>query len=119
MIVPVKEYRDGQGYWTHPAYLTQQHQTLLINFYTMIPCQFMRIWIMEKTTTVIGVREWCWTMLLTLIPGVNLIFLAYWAFSSSVNQNKRNYARASWIFLLVVPLAGWMAFVITYMAYNP
>ncbi|MDC9598611.1 hypothetical protein [Xenorhabdus anantnagensis] len=48
-------------------------------------------------THVIPVREWIWTLILVMIPFVNLVFLAYWSLSKSTNLNKKNFAIAYWI----------------------
>ncbi|PHM45140.1 hypothetical protein Xmau_01348 [Xenorhabdus mauleonii] len=56
-------------------------------------------------TQVISTREWVWTIILVMIPVVNLVFLVYWSFSKSTNLNKKNYAIANWIvtaFMLVL-----------------
>ncbi|PHM64955.1 hypothetical protein [Xenorhabdus sp. KJ12.1] len=51
-------------------------------------------------TVVIPVKEWVWTIILVMIPLVNLVFLTYWSFSKSTNINKKNYAIANWIIAL-------------------
>lgn len=56
---------------------------------------------MPEMKPVIPTFEWCWTLVLTYIPGINLIFLLYWSFASSVNSNKRNYARAACLLILL------------------
>ncbi|MDX7986850.1 hypothetical protein FE392_05820 [Xenorhabdus sp. 12] len=48
-------------------------------------------------TQVISTKEWVWTIILIMIPFVNLVFLAYWSLSKSTNLNKKNYAIANWI----------------------
>ncbi|PHM45723.1 hypothetical protein Xmau_00109 [Xenorhabdus mauleonii] len=48
-------------------------------------------------TQVISTKEWVWTIILVMIPVVNLVFLAYWSLSKSTNLNKKNYAIANWI----------------------
>ncbi|AGC69421.1 hypothetical protein Cst_c24610 [Thermoclostridium stercorarium subsp. stercorarium DSM 8532] len=52
---------------------------------------------------VYGVKQWFGTMLLMLIPGVNLILLFIWAFSGKVNKNKKNWAIAAiFIYAIVI-----------------
>jgi len=41
------------------------------------------------------------TLLITYIPLVGLIMLLVWAFDSSTNLNKKNFAKASLIWVLV------------------
>jgi predicted neutral ceramidase superfamily lipid hydrolase len=45
--------------------------------------------------------------ILMAIPLVNLIMLFVWGFSSSENTNKKNFARASLI-LLVIAIVLWI-----------
>ncbi len=42
-----------------------------------------------------------WTMLVTAIPLVGFVVLIVWAFSDSINRNRRNYARACLCFFLI------------------
>ena len=48
------------------------------------------------------VGDWIITLILVSIPFVNLIALIYWALSSSTNINKKNYAIATFIIMLVI-----------------
>lgn len=49
----------------------------------------------------VSLGEWIITMLLMLIPVVNLIMLLVWTFSSSTNPSKANWAKASLLFVAV------------------
>ena len=49
----------------------------------------------------IGVGEWVGTMLLMIIPIVNIIMLFVWAFGSGAKLSKRNWARANLIMALI------------------
>lgn len=49
-----------------------------------------------------SVKDWLITLVLLVIPFVNIILLFVWAFSSnSTNDFKRNYARANLILMAV------------------
>ena len=50
----------------------------------------------------ISVGEWIITFIILAIPLVNIIMLFVWAFGGGVNLSKKNYARASLIFLAAV-----------------
>ncbi|WIV19871.1 hypothetical protein QPK24_03785 [Paenibacillus polygoni] len=50
---------------------------------------------------VVGVKSWMLVAFLMAIPLVNLIFLFIWAFSSSTNPNKSNYAKASLLWMAI------------------
>lgn len=57
----------------------------------------------EKLTSVMSLKEWIITIIISYIPVIGLIMLFVWAFSSSnVNENKKNWAKA----LLVIQLVG-------------
>ena len=43
-----------------------------------------------------------WTLALSVIPLVNIVFLVIWSFAGGVNVNRRNFARAYLILLLAL-----------------
>ncbi|MDD4295761.1 MAG: hypothetical protein PHC69_02250 [Ruminiclostridium sp.] len=58
----------------------------------------------EKALKVLSVGEWMITILFFLLPGVNLVMMALWAFSSRGNVHRRNLSRACllwWIIILI------------------
>ncbi len=48
-----------------------------------------------------SVKDWIITLLITYIPLVGLIMLLVWAFDSSTHPNKKNFAKASLIWMLI------------------
>lgn len=50
---------------------------------------------------VYGVGGWFLTLLLLCIPIVNIILVFVWAFSGSVNKNKKNFAIACIIMFII------------------
>jgi hypothetical protein len=46
-------------------------------------------------------KDWFITQLITYIPLVGLIMLLVWAFDSSTNLNKKNFAKASLLWVLI------------------
>lgn len=48
-----------------------------------------------------NVGEWVLTLLITMIPCVNIIMLFVWAFGSGAKRSKSNWAKAALIFLLI------------------
>jgi len=58
----------------------------------------------HENNKVLGVGDWMITILLYLIPILNIIMMAVWAFSSSGNINRRNLSRACllWIIILLI-----------------
>jgi heme/copper-type cytochrome/quinol oxidase subunit 2 len=58
----------------------------------------------EKDLKILSVGDWMITILFYIIPVVNLIMMAIWAFSSRGNIHRRNLSRALllwWIIILV------------------
>ena len=50
----------------------------------------------------ISMGEWLITMLLMLIPCVNIVLMFVWAFSSKEKKSKSNYFKAALIFTAIV-----------------
>lgn len=58
-----------------------------------------------EVETVVSVKKWIITLLIMMIPLVNIICLIVWAFNDSENKNRSNWAKAQLlIFLLAVVL---------------
>lgn len=55
----------------------------------------------QSGTEPMSVKDWFITLLITYIPLVGLIMLLVWAFDSSTNLNKKNFAKASLIWMLI------------------
>ncbi len=55
----------------------------------------------QQDTTPMSMKDWFITLLISYIPLVGLIMLIIWAFDSSTNVNKKNWAKASLIWMLV------------------
>lgn len=56
----------------------------------------------QTVSQVISVKEWMLTMLIMIIPIVNIIMMFVWAFSSGENPSKANYFKASLIWAAIV-----------------
>ncbi len=50
---------------------------------------------------VVSVMDWVFTMLIMIIPLVNLVMLFVWAFGTAANPNKANWAKATLLFILI------------------
>jgi hypothetical protein len=56
------------------------------------------------------VGDWLFTFLITIVPIVNILALFFWAFTSNVNINRSNWAKASlyffafWIIMYIILL---------------
>lgn len=55
----------------------------------------------RQTAPVITLGEWMITLLLMLIPLVNIILLFVWAFGGGTNPTKSNYAKATLLWMLI------------------
>ncbi len=63
-----------------------------------------------EVAPVMSMGSWVGTMLLMIIPIVNIILLIVWAVSSTENPNKRNFARA-YLIIFAVLLVLWLIIV--------
>ncbi|MDI3536108.1 MAG: hypothetical protein PWP16_800 [Eubacteriaceae bacterium] len=53
----------------------------------------------DKTAPVLSLGDWMLTLLLLIIPIVNLVMLIIWSADSSTNPNKRHFAQAQLIYM--------------------
>jgi len=56
---------------------------------------------MQQDTTPMSMKDWFITLLISYIPLVGFIMLFVWAFDSTTNQNKKNWAKASLLWMLI------------------
>lgn len=54
-----------------------------------------------QNAPVIGLGDWVVTLIIMIIPLVNLIMLFVWAFGDGTNPSKANWAKASLILILI------------------
>ena len=54
-----------------------------------------------KTENAQSVTDWVITLFITYIPLVNIIMLLIWAFDSETPLNKKNWAKAKLIWILI------------------
>ncbi|NLO40937.1 MAG: hypothetical protein GX115_15890 [Ruminiclostridium sp.] len=52
----------------------------------------------------LGVGEWMVTMLFFLLPIVNIVVMAIWAFSSNGNIHRKNFSRACLLWIIILLL---------------
>ena len=59
---------------------------------------------MENSTNQVSVKtgEWVLTFLITSIPVIGFIMLFVWAFGSSTNESKANWAKAVLLWLTII-----------------
>jgi xanthine/uracil permease len=55
----------------------------------------------EKSYQPLSVKDWMLTIFITIIPLVNLIMYFVWAFGSDTHPSKKNWAKASLIWLAI------------------
>jgi hypothetical protein len=56
---------------------------------------------MQPGTEPMSVKDWFVSILITAIPLVGFIMLLVWAFDSSTNLNKKNWAKASLLWMVI------------------
>jgi hypothetical protein len=59
----------------------------------------------EPGLRVLSVGEWMLTILFYLIPVINIIMMAVWAFSSKGNIHRRNLSRALLLWVIIILIA--------------
>lgn len=66
----------------------------------------------NQNNQTVTTKNWVLTILITLIPVVNLIMLFVWAFGAGTQPSKANWAKASLIWLAIfIVLYGLIALV--------
>jgi hypothetical protein len=55
----------------------------------------------QENGPVMSMKDWIITLLISYIPLVGLIMLIVWAFDANTNPNKKNWAKASLIWMLI------------------
>ena len=51
----------------------------------------------DQRTSVLSVKDWVITLIITAIPLVGFIMLFVWGFGSGTNENKANFAKGALI----------------------
>jgi hypothetical protein len=57
--------------------------------------------LVQQHSEPMSMKDWVITLLISYIPLVGLIMLIVWAFDSNTNVNKKNWAKASLIWMLI------------------
>lgn len=60
----------------------------------------------EPPAPVMSVKDWLLTLLVMLVPCVNIIMMFVWAFSKNENPNKSNYFKAYLIYNAISIVIG-------------
>lgn len=62
----------------------------------------------NSTSTTIPTSEWVLTLFLSAIPIVNIVLLCVWAFGSNTAESKKNWAKATLIWLIIALAASFI-----------
>ena len=62
----------------------------------------------NSTSTTIPTSEWVLTLFLSAIPIVNIVLLCVWAFGSKTAESKKNWAKATLIWLIIALAASFI-----------
>jgi len=65
-----------------------------------------------EDSSVMSIKDWLITLVITAIPLVGLIMLFVWAFGDGTNLNKRNWSKAVLIFYVIVAVLYFVFFVL-------
>lgn len=66
----------------------------------------------DPITKPMSFGDWIKTLLLQIIPIVNIILLFVWAFGSRTNLNKKNFSRAYLLLMAIVLVLYFVIFVL-------
>lgn len=55
----------------------------------------------EKIYKPLSLTDWLLTLLITMIPGVNIVLYIIWSFGANVHPSKKNWARACLLLFLI------------------
>ncbi|MBW6514594.1 MAG: hypothetical protein K0B87_07550 [Candidatus Syntrophosphaera sp.] len=70
-------------------------------------------YVSETVAPIVSLGKWIGTLLLVMIPLVNLILIIVWSLSKSENPNRRNWAQAIlilWVVLTVIYVVLFLVF---------
>lgn len=73
----------------------------------------------DKVNDVVTLSDWMITMLIQIIPIVNIIMLFVWAFGSSTPKSKSNWAKAALIFMaigIILTILFWGTIIASFMS---
>ncbi|MEM6360970.1 MAG: hypothetical protein AAF149_14190 [Bacteroidota bacterium] len=56
----------------------------------------------EQQSSVMSVKDWVITLLISIIPFVGFVMLFVWGFGSGTNPNKANWAKAALVMFLIM-----------------
>lgn len=65
-----------------------------------------------EDTSVMSVKDWVITLLITAIPLVGIVMLFVWAFGSDTNLNKRNWSKGALVLAAIVAVLYFIVFVL-------
>lgn len=58
-----------------------------------------------------SIKDWFITLLITAIPLVGLIMLIVWALGDDSNINRRNYAKASLLWIIIMFVIAFILYI--------
>lgn len=56
----------------------------------------------EEKSEVMQTSDWLLTLLISMIPLVNIIMLLVWAFGNKTNPNKANWSKAMLVYTAII-----------------
>lgn len=65
-----------------------------------------------EDASVMSIKDWVITLIITVIPLVGIIMLFVWSFGDGTNLNKRNWSKAVLIFYVIIAVLYFLFFVI-------
>jgi len=95
---PDQQYQASQPYYQQPVVAPDQQYQSSQAYYQQPPAQ---PYTSPQQWPHMKIGNWMITMLLMVIPIVNIILMFMWAFGSNVNPSKKSYFQASLIYAAI------------------
>ena len=67
----------------------------------------------QQSKSVLSIKDWVITLIITAIPLVGFIMLFVWGFGSGTNENKANFAKAALI-VYAIMIGIYMLFMLVF-----
>lgn len=73
----------------------------------------------NEVEDIISTGNWFWTIFVCAVPIINLIMLLIWTFSSNTNENKRNFAKAKLLWVIIASILSFIFSFVLFFALAP
>ena len=99
----MNEENKGYNYGSQPQgnYEKTQYQNKNANSSRSSNMRENNYWTPEEIAPVMTTTQWLGALVLAAIPFINIIFMLVWSFDQNANPNRRNWAKATLLIMVV------------------